>query len=176
MTIGRFLCALVVFCAGSLRLSSLCAVAYGVGLASDAIDGRIARMTHTTTPFGRAMDSAADKSLVAAAMLLLTANHRLSGWLVLLFVIREFAVFGLRSIHTTTGAAIAQIADRLGRVRFFILHAGVAVMLLPVTTRWIVTSGIAAIAVATFLSYLTLLYYVVRDWAALSATLTKVRS
>src|ERR1700678_541154 len=110
LTLGRFMCVPVVFAAGWHRAWALCLAAYAIGLLSDFLDGRLARATHTTTPFGRAMDSAADKAMVAAAMLALTSTGRLPVWLVFLFIAREFAVFGLRAIRPRNGATVAEIA------------------------------------------------------------------
>lgn len=171
LTLSRFVCVPVVFVAGWHRWWLLCVAAYGLGLVTDAIDGRMARITKTTTPFGRAMDSAADKALVAAALLSLTAAHRLSIWLPFLFVVREFAVFGLRAIRTANGSTVAEISDRLGRLRFFILHAGIIALLIHVHWPWVNTSGNGAIIGATLLAYVTLIHYIVRDWRALYATM-----
>src|SRR5690348_9163101 len=114
LTLGRFMCAPIVFVSGWHRSWAICLAVYAIGLISDALDGRLARATHSTTPFGRAMDSAADKTLVAAALLALTGAGRIPVWLVFLFTVREFAVFGLRAIRPRNGATVAEIADVVG--------------------------------------------------------------
>lgn len=173
MTLGRFCCVPVVFICARHELWLICLAAYVVGLATDAIDGRLARLTDTATTFGRAMDSAADKALVAAVMLGLTAGGRLSIWLPFLFVAREFAVFGLRAIRTNDGSTVAEISDRFGRLRFAVLHIGIIALLLPVHRNWLADGGNDMIILATALSYIALVYYVVRDRQALSATMRK---
>src|SRR5258708_22621572 len=95
LTLGRFCCVPVVFICARPELWRICLAAYGIGVANDAIDGRLARMTNTATPFGRAMDSAADKTLVAAPMLGLTAEGRVSTLPPLLFAARAVPVFCL---------------------------------------------------------------------------------
>ena len=173
LTLGRFLCAPVVFVSGWNMLWVICLAAYVLGLATDAADGRLARMTNTTTAFGRAMDSAADKVLVAAAMLGLTAAGKLSAWLPFLFIVREFSIFGLRSIRMKNGMTVAEISDRLGRFRFLILHAGILALLLPSHPAWATIGGIYLVALATFIAYLAFTYYVIRDWQALYSVMMK---
>jgi len=173
LTLGRFLCATIVFAEGWHKMWAACLAAYAVGLVTDAVDGRLARATRTTTPFGRAMVSAADKTLAAAAMLALAAAGRLPARLVFLFVAREFAVFGLRAIRLPSGAAVAEIADAIGRVRFFVLHAGIAALLLPESPFMLHFGGICVVALATFLAYASLIFYIARDWPALSAAIRK---
>jgi phosphatidylglycerophosphate synthase len=162
-----------VFAAGWHGDWFVCLIAYAIGLASDAVDGRLARATHTTTPFGRAMDSAADKTMVAAAMLALTASGRLWILLTFLFIAREFAVFGLRAIRPPGGATIAEIADAVGRLRFLILHVGIVALLLSGGPRWLGTIGSSALALSTALAYSGLLYYIARDWPTLRNTMRK---
>ncbi len=173
LTLGRFCCVPVVFICARPELWRICLAAYGIGVASDAIDGRLARMTNTATPFGRAMDSAADKALVAAAMLGLTAEGRLSSWLPFLFVAREFAVFGLRAIRTNDGSTVAEISDRLGRLRFAVLHLGIIALLVPIHQTWITNGGHYATIFATVLSYVVMTYYVIRDRQRLSVTMRR---
>jgi phosphatidylglycerophosphate synthase len=119
------------------------------------------------------MDSAADKTLVAAAMLALTSSGRLSVWLVFLFVVREFAVFGLRAIRPRGGATVAEIADKIGRLRFFILHVGIIALLLSEGSRWLRVSGFYVITFSTCLAYAGLVYYIVRDWPTLHSAMRK---
>jgi phosphatidylglycerophosphate synthase len=173
LTLGRFLCATIVFAEGCHKMWAACLTAYTLGLVTDAVDGRLARATRTTTPFGRAMDSAADKTMVAAAMLALAGAARLPAWLVFLFVAREFAVFGLRAIRLPGGRTVAEIADAVGRVRFFVLHAGIAALLLPESSVLLSVGGICVVALATCLAYASLVFYIARDWPALCAAMRK---
>lgn len=173
LTLGRFLCAPIVFVAGGHKLWAICLTVYAIGLLSDLLDGRLARATHSTTPFGRAMDSAADKALVAAAMLALTAAGRLPVWLVFLFIVREFAVFGLRAIRPRNGVTVAEIADKIGRLRFCIMHVGIVAILFPVTADWLRLSGLCMVALATYLAYAGLVFYVIRDWPTLRGSMRK---
>ncbi|POB11562.1 CDP-diacylglycerol--glycerol-3-phosphate 3-phosphatidyltransferase [Sulfobacillus sp. hq2] len=75
---------------------------------TDFVDGRLARHASKTTHFGAYMDPLADKILVLGSGLALIASNRLSVWIVLILLLREFAITGLRSIlpaGTTMGAS-----------------------------------------------------------------------
>lgn len=66
---------------------------------TDFFDGYIARKYNLTSALGKFMDPIADKLLIAAALLMMVAFHRIAGIDVIAAVIilcREFAVSGLR--------------------------------------------------------------------------------
>lgn len=80
--------------------------AYWIGFAiftaagiTDFLDGYIARKYEMTSALGKFMDPIADKLLIAAALLMMVAFHRIEGLAVIAAVVilcREFAVSGLR--------------------------------------------------------------------------------
>ncbi len=93
---------------------------YGVGLAlfclaaaSDWLDGWLARRMKLVTPLGKLMDPLADKILVSAAFVFLTARGLCPVWVTALIIGREFLVTGLRQIAIEAGQVLA--ADRLGK-------------------------------------------------------------
>lgn len=169
LTIARVLLTPVVFFASLTGFPLLAMGAYGAGILSDAIDGRIARFTHTPSEFGRAFDSTADKCLVVAAMMALALHGELPIVVSFAFVLREFLVFGLRTMRTPTGARIAEINDRLGRWRFFILHSGLLLLLLPGRHGPVHLAGVAVVITAIAGAYGTLGYYLKHDWRQVRA-------
>ena len=74
---------------------------------TDTLDGYIARHYNQTTDFGKFMDPLADKMLVMAAMLWFVEMNRFPAWALLIVVVREFAVTGLRLIAVERGRVIA---------------------------------------------------------------------
>ena len=75
--------------------------------ATDFVDGYIARHYNMITDFGKFMDPLADKMLVMAALLWFVEMNRFPAWALLIVVVREFAVTGLRLIAVERGRVIA---------------------------------------------------------------------
>jgi CDP-diacylglycerol--glycerol-3-phosphate 3-phosphatidyltransferase/cardiolipin synthase len=82
---------------------------------TDMADGKIARKYNLITDLGKFLDSLADKILVISIMLGLVYLGRLSPILVMIIILREFAVSGLRMIAASKGEVIA--ARMIGKVK-----------------------------------------------------------
>ena len=89
---------------------------------TDFVDGYIARHYNQVTDFGKFMDPLADKVLVMAALLWFVEAGRLPAWVLLVVIVREFAVTALRLIAVERGRVIA--AAWSGKVKDG-LHHGV---------------------------------------------------
>lgn len=74
---------------------------------TDLLDGKIARKYNLVTNFGKFMDPLADKLLVAAALICLTANGRLAPWISIIIISREFIISGFRLVASDNGVVIA---------------------------------------------------------------------
>ena len=74
---------------------------------TDFVDGYIARHYNQVTDFGKFMDPLADKMLVCAAMCWFVEIHQMPGWALLVVLLREFAVSGLRMVASDKGRVIA---------------------------------------------------------------------
>jgi len=59
---------------------------------TDALDGAIARLTHTKTTLGAYLDPAADKLLLVSAFIALGFMHEVPRWLVVLVISRDVVV------------------------------------------------------------------------------------
>ena len=70
---------------------------------TDFVDGYIARHYNQVTDFGKFMDPLADKVLVMAALLWFVEAGRLPAWVLLVVIVREFAVTALRLIAVERG-------------------------------------------------------------------------
>ncbi len=89
-------------------LSGLIAVIlFAVAGITDWLDGYLARKRNLVSLTGKFLDPLADKLLVMAVLLMLLPLGRISPWLVLIILSREFAVMGLRSIAASEGFIIA---------------------------------------------------------------------
>lgn len=74
---------------------------------TDMLDGHIARSRNQITKFGKFMDPLADKLLVSSALIVLVEMNRLSSWIVVIIIAREFAITGLRILAASEGITIA---------------------------------------------------------------------
>ena len=74
---------------------------------TDTLDGYIARHYNQVTDFGKFMDPLADKCLVVAAMLWFVEIGQMPAWALLIVIVREFAVSGMRLIAVEKGRVIA---------------------------------------------------------------------
>lgn len=74
---------------------------------TDLLDGKIARKYNLVTNFGKFMDPLADKLLVCSAMICLVEMGRLSAWIVIVIISREFIISGFRLVASDNGVVIA---------------------------------------------------------------------
>jgi CDP-diacylglycerol--glycerol-3-phosphate 3-phosphatidyltransferase len=96
---------------------------------TDIIDGVVARTRDQTTDFGKFMDPLADKMLTFAAMLWFVGAGLMPAWLVLIVIIREFMVTGMRLIAAVKGHVIAAAIS--GKIKTAVTIVCLATMFLP---------------------------------------------
>jgi CDP-diacylglycerol---glycerol-3-phosphate 3-phosphatidyltransferase len=106
----------------------LAAIVFAVASATDAIDGRIARMRGSVTTFGKLMDPIADKLLVMAALIVLVSLNRLAAWVAMVIIAREFAVTVLRAAAGTQQGVVIS-ASAFGKVKTVFQVAMVMVLI-----------------------------------------------
>ena len=114
---------------------------------TDWLDGYIARNCNQTTDFGKFMDPLADKCLVIAAMLWFVEIGQMPAWALLIVVVREFAVSGIRMQAANLGRVIA--AGWSGKVKTASTMVCICLMLLPIPP--VVNTVCVAVIVATTL-------------------------
>ena len=116
---------------------------------TDTLDGYIARHYNQITDFGKFMDPLADKCLVTAAMLWFVEIGQMPGWALLVVIIREFGVSGLRMVAADKGRVIA--AGWSGKVKTASTMVCIVLMLLPIS-HWINSICVAVIVLTTIYS------------------------
>ena len=93
----------------------IAAFVFIVVASTDVLDGYIARKRKLVTNFGKFLDPLADKLLVSAVLISLVEMQRLSAWVAILIISREFAVTGLRLVAAAEGIVLA--ASKLGKLK-----------------------------------------------------------
>ena len=91
------------------------AVIFIIASLTDTADGIIARKYNLITDLGKFLDSLADKILVISVMIAFVELRRISAWLLIIVILREFAVSGLRMIAAANNDVIA--ARMIGKVK-----------------------------------------------------------
>ena len=105
---------------------------------TDYFDGYFARRNRSVSDLGKILDPLADKLMVIAVLIMLTAIDRpgepsVPAWLVVVIITRETAVTVIRGIALSEG--IVMHAETLGKYKF-ILQAFAVVGLLIHYTYW----------------------------------------
>jgi CDP-diacylglycerol--glycerol-3-phosphate 3-phosphatidyltransferase len=70
---------------------------------SDILDGYLARRNGQQTGFGKIMDPIADKLLISVALVAFVALKLSSVWMVMVIIVREFLIMGLRTLVAYRG-------------------------------------------------------------------------
>ena len=82
---------------------------------TDILDGYLARKRQQVTTLGIILDPIADKILTSAAFICLVELRLVPAWMVVVIVVREFAISGLRGIASAEGFTIEP--SRLGKTK-----------------------------------------------------------
>ena len=80
---------------------------YALACCTDWVDGYIARHYDQVSDFGKFMDPLADKCLVMAALCWFAENGDMAAWVLVVVLVREFAVSGMRLVAVEKGRVIA---------------------------------------------------------------------
>ena len=127
LTVGRMCLtpALVILLSGDAWGPAL--GVFMAAMATDALDGYLARSRGAITDFGRLMDPIADKLLIGAAFVCLAAIDRVDPWAVAVILAREAAVSGLRLAARRQGVVIS--ANRLGKAKTVVQSVAIVVLI-----------------------------------------------
>ena len=105
-----------------------------VAMATDQIDGWLARRRGTSSPLGMLLDPVADKVLILAALVMLIGEGVAPAWMVALIVVREILVSGLRLAAVERGVVLG--ARDLGRWKTWAQAVGATIAGLAAAGAW----------------------------------------
>ncbi|WP_416978103.1 CDP-diacylglycerol--glycerol-3-phosphate 3-phosphatidyltransferase [Streptomyces sp. T028] len=135
---------------------SLAWAAFAIAMITDLFDGHLARTYNLVTDFGKIADPIADKAIMGAALICLSALGDLPWWVTIVILGRELGVTLLRFIVIRYGVIPA---SRGGKLKT--LTQGVAVgMYVLALTGWLATLRWWVMAAAVVLTVVTGLDYV----------------
>jgi CDP-diacylglycerol--glycerol-3-phosphate 3-phosphatidyltransferase len=146
------------------RVSAILAASlFLIASITDYFDGYLARRNRSVSDLGKILDPLADKLMVIAVLIMLTAMDRpgqpsVPAWLVVIIIARETAVTVIRGIALSEG--IVMHAEALGKYKF-ILQAFAVVGLLVHYTYWDVDFFVAGI-------YFLALSAIIAVWSGVS--------
>jgi CDP-diacylglycerol--glycerol-3-phosphate 3-phosphatidyltransferase len=134
---------------------------------TDFLDGYIARSYGSGTNLGKFLDPLADKLLVAAALIMLAAmsrTPRVPAWMVVLLVLREILVTGLRAVAAGRGRIFG--AEDLGKYKMALQSIALHGLLIHYT-YWHVdffAAGMFILWIATVLTVWSGIDFFIKTW------------
>ena len=132
-------------------------VIFCLAMATDWLDGRIARSRGVTSPLGSLLDPIADKVLVLAVLVMLIEDGVWPGWMVAAIVAREILISGLRLAAIERGVVIP--ARDLGKLKTWAQAIAAALGGFAAAGAWDESVGWWALLVALVLTWLSGLDY-----------------
>ena len=103
-------------------------VVFAVAMATDMLDGYLARRAKSTSTFGKFLDPLADKLLFITALIMMIPLGWIPAWLVAIFFVREVTITALRGIAVEEGIIID--ASHWGKYKSAFVSTATACLLL----------------------------------------------
>ena len=128
---------------------------------TDMLDGQIARKYNLVTNFGKFMDPLADKLLVCSALICLVEMERLSAWIVIIIIAREFIISGFRLVASDNGIVIA--ASYWGKFKTVFQMVMVVVLMLNIQNNIFQMIGTVLVWISLILTIVSLADYVIKN-------------
>ena len=169
ITIARILCAPVFLWLlladagddGALRWWA--AALFIVAIATDGIDGYIARRYEIVTDLGKLLDPIADKVLTGFAFIGLSILAELPWWITVVVLVREVGI----TVHRLVVASDHVVAAAwMGKLKTVAQAVALSLALLPLATiagEWIVWANIVTMWIAVILTIASGIDYVVTE-------------
>jgi CDP-diacylglycerol---glycerol-3-phosphate 3-phosphatidyltransferase len=151
--------------AGELGVARFAAgIAFIVFIATDALDGHLARSRNLVTDLGKILDPIADKALIGAALVGLSILGELWWWVTILILLREVGITVYRFIALKDRVIPAGTA---GKAKTIAQAIAVALLLLPFWVQlgqWYLWLGWGVMGIAFGLTIYSGIEYLVAAW------------
>lgn len=131
---------------------------------TDFFDGYLARKSGQVTKLGILLDPIADKLLIISALVLLVDMVKISPWVAIVIIVREFLVTTLRLVALSK--SIVMPAERSGKAKTVFQMVAIVFLLLPGGIGWLdfYDVGLVAIDIAVVLAIVSAITYTIRFW------------
>lgn len=133
-----------------------------LAIATDRVDGELARRKHLVTDFGKVADPIADKALIGTALVMLSVLGLLPWWVTLLVLGREIGITLMRFVVIRHGV---MPAGRGGKLKTVLQSIALGFFLFPTEVwlaPWVVVIGWVVMLAAVLVTLLTGADYVAK--------------
>lgn len=135
-----------------------------LAIATDSLDGQLARRRNLVTDAGIILDPIADKVLIGGALVALSILGELWWWVTIVILVREFGITIFRFVALRTRVIPA---SRAGKLKTIVQAIAISLFLVPLFTLlgdWVLWVNWVAMALAVLLTVLTGLDYLWQAW------------
>ncbi|MFN3340931.1 MAG: CDP-diacylglycerol--glycerol-3-phosphate 3-phosphatidyltransferase [Dietzia sp.] len=132
-------------------------VVFVLAMATDYVDGYLARRLGLVTDFGKIADPIADKALIAAAMISLSLVDELFWWVTIVILVREVGI----TLWRLFGVDYVVAAGKGGKLKTVTQTVGLGMLILPLP-HWVWPVEWAVIGAAVILTVYTGIDYLVK--------------
>ncbi|MGB3828586.1 MAG: CDP-diacylglycerol--glycerol-3-phosphate 3-phosphatidyltransferase [Ornithinimicrobium sp.] len=136
------------------------ALIFVIAVATDWLDGDLARRQGLVTDFGKIADPIADKALIGAALICLSLLGELAWWITVVIMVREVGVTLLRFVVIRRGVIPA---SRGGKLKTTLQSAGLTLLILPLS-GFFSAVGLIVMYAALLVTVVTGVDYVMQAW------------
>lgn len=137
---------------------------FAIASLTDSLDGYFARRSGEVTKFGIILDPIADKFLIISALIVLVDMERLSAWIAITLIVRDFLVTGLRVVALSKDIIIP--AELGGKLKTTLQISAILCLILmrSITFIDLYDIGIILISAALVLSIVSGIRYTITFW------------
>ena len=130
---------------GTPRSKYVTVVVVVLAIATDVLDGVVARRLGTVSTFGVFLDLTADKVFICPILFLIAANNKSLLALAVIVTMREFLIMGVRAYAASAQVVIP--ARRYGKLKAIVMYPALILVLLeaPAANWVLLTSVIIAV-------------------------------
>ncbi|MFF1878751.1 CDP-diacylglycerol--glycerol-3-phosphate 3-phosphatidyltransferase [Leifsonia sp. NPDC058230] len=140
------------------------AVLFVLAIATDGVDGAIARRNNLVTELGKLLDPIADKVLTGGALIALSILGELPWWVTIVILVREVGITVYRFVVIRQGVIAA---SRGGKLKTVVQSVAISLALFPLWTlfgEWVYWVNGIVMTLAVILTVVTGLDYLWQAW------------